>query len=172
MAAVRAATYFLPCSNCPLFIENDWNADFLYSSSSLGINLIVCLVNRSVDRTIAYIPFRLFSGHCGAGKAQENHRWNNNGQQTLFRHRHTPPFFCSHQEPLYNQRNSHSLRFNFQEKIFQIFHLCKFRQKESQTFVNSHKCPAFLSDAFCNFHNLIVWNVSHNGMCNPPMFPT
>ena len=86
--------------------------------------------------------------------------------------RHTPPFFCSHQEPLYNQRNSHSLRFNFQEKIFQIFHLCKFRQKESQTFVNSHKCPAFLTDTFRNFHNLIVWNVSHNGMCNPPMFPT
>ena len=53
-----------------------------------------------------------------------------------------------HQEPLYNQRNSHSLRFNFQEKIFQIFHLCKFRQKESQTFVNSHKCPAFLMECF------------------------
>ncbi len=66
----------------------------------------------------------------------------------------------------------YSLRFNFQEKIFQIFHLCKFRQKESQTFVNSHKCPAFLTDTFRNFHNLIVWNVSHNGMCNPPMFPT
>ena len=60
----------------------------------------------------------------------------------------------------------------FRRNFFQIFHLCKFRQKESRTFVYSHKCPAFLTDTFRNFHNLIVWNVSHNGMCNPLIFPT
>ena len=45
-------------------------------------------------------------------------------------------------------------------------------QKESRTLVRVHKCPAFLTDTFRNFHNLIVWNVSHNGMCNPLIFPT
>ena len=93
------------------------------------------------------------------------------GQQTLFRHRHTPPYFGTYQEPLYSQRNSHLLRFNFQEKFFQIFHLCKFRQKGSRTFVNSHKCPASLTDAFCNFYNLIVGDVSHNGMRNAITLP-
>ena len=31
------------------------------------------------------------------------------------------PVLPTQQEPLYNQRNSHSLRFNFQEKFFSNF---------------------------------------------------
>ena len=45
----------------------------LDASSRLSINLIVSLIDGTVDRTITYIPLRLFSGHCGAGKTQENH---------------------------------------------------------------------------------------------------
>ena len=26
-------------------------------------------------------------------------------------------------------------------------------------------------DAFCNFHDFIIWNVPHNGMCNASTFP-